>query len=304
MNNPSVLAIVVTYNRKELLVENIGSLVNQTYKNLDILVVDNNSVDGTFDAICNYTSDRSICYVNTGGNIGGAGGFNFGIKRSLESEYDFIWLMDDDSVPEPDALEQLIINANDSNLGFLASKVLWKDSSICNMNVPRMGIRKKVKDFYTECVPICMATFVSLLIPQDIIYDVGLPIKEFFIWTDDLEFTRRISRKYKAYLVNSSIVVHKTNTNNGANVATDCDNRIDRYRYAYRNEVYLYKREGIKGVVHLIGRLPIHILRVLLFAKDNIKNRIGVIIGGTIDGISFNPKIEYVTKRDDGFGGD
>ena len=73
--------------------------------------------------------------------------------------------------------------------------------------------------------------------------------KEFFIWTDDWEYTRRISRKYKCYVVTDSEVIHKTKSNIGANIAIDSEDRIERYRYAYRNEMYLYKREGLKAHV-------------------------------------------------------
>ena len=96
------------------------------------------------------------------------------------------------------------------------------------------------------------ATFVSLLLPVRVVREVGLPISAFFIWADDLEYTRRISRKYLCYVVPESVVEHRCPTNNGGNISTDTEDRIDRYRYAYRTEVYLYRREGLRGVAHLL----------------------------------------------------
>ena len=72
-----VAAIVVTYNRKKLLLENIKALLAQTYRNLDILIIDNCSTDGTKDAIQEYIKNKSIIYVNTGSNLGGDGGFQY-----------------------------------------------------------------------------------------------------------------------------------------------------------------------------------------------------------------------------------
>ena len=106
-----------------------------------------------------------------------------------------------------------------------------------------------VSDFNSETVPIVMASFVSLFMPTKIVYELGLPIKEFFIWTDDWEYTRRISLKYPCYLCNKSMVVHKSKSNIGANIANDSLDRLERYNYLYRNDVYLYRREGLYGFV-------------------------------------------------------
>ena len=74
--------------------------------------------------------------------------------------------------------------------GFLSSKVLWKDLSICNMNIQRETLTRKVKDFDHKLIPAVMASFVSLFLKAAVVKEVGLPIKDFFIWTDDWEYTR------------------------------------------------------------------------------------------------------------------
>ena len=63
MNN-DVIAIIVTYNRKELLKESIEALLQQTYKNFDILVIDNASTDGTYETISSYIDNNQIKYQN------------------------------------------------------------------------------------------------------------------------------------------------------------------------------------------------------------------------------------------------
>ena len=99
-----IVAVVVTYNRKELLEENIKALLNQSYENLDILIIDNASTDGTEKVVKKYVSDK-LKYMNTGANLGGAGGFNFGIRQAIERNYDYCWVMADDTIPTPTALE-------------------------------------------------------------------------------------------------------------------------------------------------------------------------------------------------------
>lgn len=296
-----VAAVVVTYNRKALLLENIKSLLAQSaYEQLDIILIDNASTDGTREALEAYIASGQIIYNNTGANLGGAGGFNYGVKVAVEGGYEYVWLMDDDCIPTETALEQLLIAAEGlgTDYGFLCSKVLWKDNSICTMNTPRRTMWKKVHDFQSKLVKVVMASFVSLLIPVRVIKAVGLPIKEFFIWTDDWEYTRRISLKLSCYLVNSSIVIHKSGSNIGANIAEEAHDRLERFQYLYRNDVYLWRREGFSGLLYEVLRLSFHIFRVLTKANDNRRKRLQYIVQGTYKGLNFRPQIEYVSEND------
>ena len=291
----TIAAVVVTYNRKELLLENVKALLNQTWQSPDIIVIDNHSTDGTREALEPFLATGQIQYVDTGSNLGGAGGFQYGIRYAAERGYDYVWVMDDDCIPTPEALAYLVQTGHKlhRNFGFLSSKVLWKDGSICTMNIQREQLTRNVTDFSSETVPVVMASFVSLFLPVSVVLKEGLPIKEFFIWTDDWEYTRRISKKYPCFLVNSSIVVHKSKSNIGANIATESSDRLERFFYLYRNDVYLYRREGLKGFCYEAARLAGHALRVMQKAPDHKRARLGKILKGTAAGFSFHPQIEY-----------
>ena len=289
-----VAAVVVTYNRKGLLLECVECLKRQTAP-VEILVVDNASSDGTGEAVRPMAEAGELAYLNTGANLGGAGGFQYGVRHAVEAGYDYVWIMDDDSMPTPTALEALLSAAGEiSEFGWLSGKTLWSDGSLCRMNVQRDLKLGNIEDFSAKRIPSAAATFVSLLIPAGIVREVGLPIKEFFIWADDLEYTRRISRAHPCFVIPASVTVHKCATNNGGNISTDQPERIARYRYAYRNEVYVYRREGWRGIRRLLLRTPLHVLRVLAKSKSHRLKRIGVILGSTLRGIGFKPKIEYV----------
>ena len=295
----NVAAIVVTYNRKDLLLENIECLLNQKPIVPTIVIIDNHSNDGTGEALKQYIADERIIYCDTGANLGGAGGFSYGIRYAAEHGYDYVWVMDDDCMPKDDALSAFLTADKKLNgeYGFLSSKVLWKDGSICTMNVQRKTITRKVMSFGKEIQPVVMASFVSLFLPRHIIMEMGLPIKDFFIWTDDWEYTRRISRKYKSYVVPDSVVIHKSKSNIGANIVTESEDRLDRFDYLYRNDVYLYRREGIKGFLYETARLSGHCLKVIFKSTDNRSKRLQKIIMGTIRGLSFRPEIEYAERQ-------
>ena len=105
-----IAAVVVTFNRKVYFVKNIEALLAQVNAPLDILII-----DGTDETIRHYMDAGQILYENTGENLGGAGGFNFGSRRAYEAGYDAIWIMDDDTYPHPDALEKFLQADKDLN---------------------------------------------------------------------------------------------------------------------------------------------------------------------------------------------
>lgn len=287
--NKKVCAIIVTYNRLALCKECIAALKCQTYP-CDLFVVNNHSEDETESFLQNNKIPHFECMEN----IGGSGGFYMGMKMIVDKNYDYLWLMDDDCIPNEDALEKLMDQANSlsSNFGFLASKVLWTDGNLHNMNLlhPTKAINESLS-------LIQQATFISLLISTDTVRKVGLPIKEFFIWGDDIEYTRRITVHHQlpSYYVNNSSVVHKTKTNNGSKIAYDDIDNIDRYYYAYRNESYIYRKEGLKGRVYYVAKCAYNFLRIIFLAKDHKTKRISILLKGMKDGLIFNPKVEMIS---------
>lgn len=304
----NVAVIIVTFNRKEKLLRCIDAVCMQTSEvQPDIFVVDNNSSDGTGEWVRRYISehedkDSKIFYCNLGYNSGGAGGFCYGIRKAFESGYDFMWIMDDDCIPASDALEQFLRfdSRFKGDYGFLSGKALWKDGTPCVMNIQRQTVTRNISFPVSDPVPVEMASFASLFIPAGIVREAGLPMRKFFIWTDDWEYTRRISRRHICWMIPSSQVIHDTESNTGANLASAPDDRLDRFRYLYRNDVYLYRREGIRGAAYEAARLCLHTARIAASknsAAGKMK-RIGIMLRGTFEGLSFFPEPERAMTRE------
>ena len=135
-----------------------------------------------------------------------------------------------------------------------------------------------------------------MFVPAKVVREVGLPFKEFFIWTDDWEYTIRIANKYPCYLITDSVVIHKTASNTGSNIAVDSENRLKRYEYAYRNEMYFYRREGVKGIAYYGAKLLLHTYRVLRYSQDKKKERLAIIYRNAAKGMRFNPEVEFPEK--------
>ena len=288
-------AIIVTYNRIDMLRQCVEHVQQQSVT-CDIVVIDNASTDGTAEYI-QQIQDDSIHYYNTGENLGGAGGFHYGICEAVKLGYEYIWIMDDDCLPEAHALS-FLLRADDAlhgNYGWLSSKCYWTDGTLCQMNLQRKTPYKDIKNFTQEFIPAQMASFVSLFLRADTVKQYGLPIKEFFIWTDDWEYTRRISRALPCYVVNSSHVVHAMQNRTIVNIATDSIERLPRYQYFYRNDVYLYRREGIKGWIWLLAKDVWHSVQIIMHKKD-IAKKLKIVWGSAWKGVSFQPEIEYCQK--------
>ena len=297
MKSP-VAAIVVTYNRLELLRQCVEALRAQTAA-CDILIVDNASTDGT----ANWLASQPDLYCrNTGSNLGGAGGFNFGMRWAVEAGYEYVWVMDDDTLPRPDALQKLLEadGVLEGKYGWLSSVALWTDGSECKMN------RQKLNKSFYEYSPLMkyglvqaeQATFVSLFLRSETIRRFGLPIKEYYIWGDDIEYTRRIAVRGRlpSFTAGQSQVVHAAKSNVGSNVALDDAERIGRYFYAFRNEAHLYRQEGIQARAYCFAKRCRDFLRIMRYGKPK-GPRFGILFKGIWAGFFFRPEIEILESQ-------
>lgn len=314
-NKDKVCAVVTTYNRKQLLLECLEALINQTRPIQAIYLIDNCSIDGTPQALLenryiqelppeelvepwetesninNLIDGQSIklYYVRMQGNTGSSCGFFEGIKRGYEKGYDWLWLMDDDTVPINDALNNLLnkLKLNIPNIGFFCSKVLYTDETPHIMNLPNIkpiinNLPFNVYENYglllTET-----ASFVSLLINRNVIEKTGLPIKEFFIWADDVEYTLRITKNgFLGFYVKESLVYHKTRSNYSASQVYDW-----RFYYRVRNSLWIHKLHNKKRFMLSV------IMEILLTYKLPLKLWF-IKIKSVIDSIIKNPRIQYI----------
>ena len=293
------LAIVVTYNRKELLAKCLNSLYDQTDKGFDILVVNNASTDGTEEYL-KMLKDERTTYLSEGKNVGGAGGFHDGINEGVRLGYAYLWLMDDDVLATPTALEQL--KKADKNLqgeyGFLSSLALFTDGTPCKMNNCLLKGRLTTDnaifvagDTYNE---VKTATFVSFFVKAATVKTFGLPIKEMFLWSDDTEYSSRISKEERGVFVPQSVVVHAMMKNEMPDLATLGQDRIERMALNIRNRYYIARRDGFKKKLRFYARHFLLYFRVLTKAKDHKIRRLSAICKGIRMGWGFRPKPESV----------
>lgn len=255
MKKQKIAAVVVTYNRLSLLKKVIHAIYEQTIRPDTIMVVDNASTDGTQEWLKKEATGRRLTYLRLPENTGGAGGFYSGLKQTADRGIEFAWLLDDDAVPDSRCLENLLEAAiNTGGLCFFP-KVLLPDGKIDIRSIPRkdfypgkLNIKRKLPPLNGSPSLVSVGTFVGPLLRTKAIQMVGLPIKEFFLWFDDIEYTYRISQHGPIYFVPNAIVYHHTG-----------ENRLDgkKVYYMVRNWSYL---------AHHIGKVPVMITPAFLVA--------------------------------------
>jgi len=248
----TVCAVVVTYNRKNLLLECLEAIKKQTRPVDAIYIIDNASTDGTSEVLKENryipqlppsalsgsyeiegeinnlveASSIKIFYVRMHKNTGGAGGFYEGVKRGYEKGYDWLWLMDDDAEPKEEALEilSLYFKNKNKNIVSLAGSVVLPDGNVAIYHRGKMNLKKifpviqiplKLIEYNRQSIEIDMASFVGLLVKKEAIGKIGFPKKEFFIHGDDVEYCIRLCGVGKILLIPSSVIVHKESAKGG-----------------------------------------------------------------------------------------
>ncbi|MGH3931891.1 MAG: glycosyltransferase, partial [Pseudonocardiaceae bacterium] len=252
--------------------------------------------DGTDQVLAEYDSDHRVVVHRLPHNTGGAGGFSAGMARAYELGTDFVWLMDDDCYPYPDALEELetgLVKAEETMgmpLSYACSLVKFIDGEICEMNNPgttwdwgRLMARGQDSVLVTHC------SFVSVMFPRRVITRFGLPLKEYFLWFDDQEYTSRVTKAAPGVQCMRSVVSHDMGVNRGVNFSDVSAENIFKFRYGVRNEAsYRLHHQGVGAFIKFVARLVRQMqdgrvpwpLRVQLLRK-------------LAEGVTFNPKPEY-----------
>ena len=238
-----VVAVVVTWQRLELLRQALPAVLAQTEPPDAVVVVDNASTDGTAEVVAAEHPDVDLLVLRR--NTGGAGGFAAGMQRALgEHAADHVWLLDDDTIPEPRALAALL-EAWRACPGpapaLVASRTVWHDGRDHPMNTPRRAPlssrTQRAAAARIGCEPVRSASFVSVLVDGAAAREVGLPVADYFLWNDDFEYTTRLLRGRLGLRCPDSRVEHRTRTFG----ASDADPG-PRFYYEVRNKVWLFTR--------------------------------------------------------------
>lgn len=295
-----ISVVLVTYNRLSFLQECLNSLRNQTYKPDQILVINNDSIDGS----TKWLKEQNDIMVINQSNLGGAGGFYTGIKSAYDQGFDYIWVMDDDVEPETDCLEKLMIGFEDFGDEYDVllpdrycdenKSIRWRYGTKFNFKNPfrNYGIGKGISftDDYSKIImPIVSMTFEGPIFKRKVIEKVGDVEKDFFIILDDTDYSIRvINAGFKIGVVTNSILLKKIFIDVKKGLRVDF-----KLYYSVRNNIIIDRKFG--NLFFALIRNFRNILKlILILIYNDVKRReiqffksLKPIIKGIIDGLKW-----------------
>jgi rhamnopyranosyl-N-acetylglucosaminyl-diphospho-decaprenol beta-1,3/1,4-galactofuranosyltransferase len=310
-----VAAVVVTFNRLALLKECIAGLRSQTVPVQHIIVVNNGSSDGTDS----WLAEQQGLIVVTQANLGGSGGQYTGIGKAMEEKADWIWLMDDDAEPYPDALEKLLPFLDAGKVAAAACSVIDNAGGLSLVHRGQFDYRQLTAefgcqpipagDYARQSLPVGYATFVGIIVNSRAIERIGLPKKEFFLHFDDIEYSLRLKNYGSILLVPESKILHKENASNHFFQKKVFGKNRTRIKYEKLWLRYFVIRNVVWGVKEYYGKkwdAPIVLAKyylqsvggILLF-DDHKRRRIVFFTCAFRDGLAarFENSYDYINGR-------
>lgn len=241
-----VIAVVVTYNRANLLSQCINAIRQQTIKPHSILVINNGSTDKTLQ----WLSSQEDLHVITQKNVGSAGGFFTGIDWAFKNKYSWIWCMEDDGYPKQDALEKILC----ADTGQLC----LRNCTIINNDDKHAFVWKNKGHATTSEVGSKLLfgvehPFNGTLLHRNIVERVGLPNPKLFLWGDETEYYYRITKtnRIPVCTITDSIHYHPPGT---CSIKKDWDHTTSWKMYYYvRNRLQIHQAKFNSRALAMAG---------------------------------------------------
>jgi len=250
--SPSVAIILLNWNGLEHTKKCLDSLREITFANATVIVVDNGSQSEEVDAL---RSLGDIVLIENVKNLGFTGGNNVGINYAFEKGFDFIMLLNNDTVVEPNFIEPLILALQDPRVGAAQPKintmseknVIWNAGGTFNKVLGRpITIGSGANDIggYDDAKNIDWITGCCLIFPRHLVSDVGLLNDVFFILFEDVDWSLRARNAgYNLLYIPESKIYHFESATAKSIVKTKEGTRSPFRQYLnVRNHLFIVRR--------------------------------------------------------------
>ena len=273
-----VAIIILNWNSYRYTYDCLKSLEGLSYKDFKVFLVDNNSADNSFQNLkMDYETNifsSDIEFIQTGSNLGFAGGNNVGVKLAKKQHFKYVWLLNNDTTVHKDSLHYLLNTINSGNkTGIVGSKIYYYDTDLIwfaggrlneyTGNAWHVGIREKDNERFNQLKEVDYITGCSLLFKMDLVDSIGYMMEDYFLYYEETDWNLKAASKgWKIVYVPESIVYHKVSVSSGGekNIAPYVD------YYYLRNAYIMIKRNGT-----LFKRLTAFINLLYKFLKKHIK---------------------------------
>lgn len=216
-NFPKVFIVVLNYNGKDVIKRCLSSVFKVDYPNFEVVMVDNNSTDGSLEIARSNFSKAD--FIKNEENLGFASGNNIGIRFALERMADYILVLNNDTEVEKDSLTRLIeasesdekigiaspviFNGNTKQVWFSGGKIKW-----LRMKTEHVNTIKTNEYYETDFISGC-----AMLVKAEVFKKIGLFDEDFFLYWEDADFSYRAAKDgFKRIMVSGAWVYHFENS--------------------------------------------------------------------------------------------
>lgn len=220
--------ILLNYNGEKDTIECLNSLKRITYENYLVLVIDNHSSNQSVQALRDCQADLGFEMLEANENNGFSAGNNIGIKFALEHQADYIVLLNNDTLVEPDFLEKLLEPFQICDRCGLTTgtiyyendrKRVWCAGGEFNQKtfkVTMLGNGNTEYHIPTAIKEVSFSTGCCMCIKAELLESIGFLDERFFLYEEDTEFCYRVIQSgWKIYYAPQSIVYHKVSSSTG-----------------------------------------------------------------------------------------
>ena len=247
-DKPLVYVILLNWNGYQDTIECVESCRKLSYPNFRILIIDNGSTDNSEAILRERFPDIEL--IQTGANLGFAGGNNIGARYANEHGADYVWLLNNDTVVDTEALSALVhVAEGDKTVGMVGSKIVyydkprqfWYAGAVLEPDRPYLlhhrGLNEEDRGQFNDTCETGYITGCSLLARRDMMDIVGLLDDDLFLYFEDADWSARARAKgWKLLYCPASLVHHKVSLSVGGASSPAL------LYYTARNRLYFIKR--------------------------------------------------------------
>ncbi len=279
-----VAIIILNYKLKNQVLECIKSLRESTYKNFSIFVVDNNSGDSLEVEI---GQKQEICFIQTGKNLGYAGGNNAGIKKALSENADYILILNPDTIVEPNTIVELVAGIEKYKAGIVCpkiffgnSKTIWfagKTLDLKNVLGNHKGVNEEDLGQYDQDEEINDITGAAMMVRAQVFENIGLFDERYFLYYEESDFSYRAKKAgFKLMYIYKAKVFHKNAQATGLGSPLQ-DYFITRNRLLFASKFLPFRtqfaliREALRNLGNQMRRLALFDFLLGNFGRGSFK---------------------------------
>jgi len=215
---PKIFIVVLNFNGKDTLATCLSSIYQSDYLNFEVIVVDNDSEDGSLEQAKNYFSRAH--FIKNPTNLGFSRGNNMGVRWALEKFADYVFILNNDTTIEKTTLSSLIcamkdfpsagimspiiFTANNTNVWFAGGLIHWQ-----KMKTEHLYQIKSEMPYPIEYLSGC-----AMLVRKDVFKKIGLFNERFFLYYEDADFSFRAKKAgFDLLMVPSAHIKHLEQSN-------------------------------------------------------------------------------------------